>query len=336
VQLDIEQPSELLRYLRAEHWLAEDEEPRIRVLTGGVSNKTVLVEREDGSWLLKQALPKLRVPVDWFSDPLRIHREAGALRWLERNGPKGVVPRFVFEDRSRHVLCMEALPASYENWKQKLLSGRVEQGDVERFGLLLGVVHRRSSEQLAELRPEFGDRTFFETLRLEPYYLYTAQQVPAAADFLSALVEATRAVAAALVHGDFSPKNVLVRGERLVLLDHEVAHIGEPAFDLGFSLAHLLSKAHHIPEAREKLLLAAIVYWEVYRAEAGESGFVDALEEKAVRHTLACLLARVRGRSQLEYLSDLEKERQASAVLKLVPGPRTLQRLVDDFAAAIA
>jgi 5-methylthioribose kinase len=91
-----------------------------------------------------------------------------------------------------------------------------------------------------------------------------------------------------------------------------------------------------MPEAREKLLLAAIVYWEVYRAEAGESAFVDALEEKAVRHTLACLLARVRGRSQLEYLSDLEKERQARAVLGLVPRPRTLQRLVDDFAAAIA
>jgi 5-methylthioribose kinase len=334
--LDIEQPRELLQYLKAAHWLAEEEEPRIRILTGGVSNKTVLVERERGSWVLKQALAKLRVRVEWFSDPLRIHREADALRWFERNGPQGAVPRFVFEDRSQHVLCMEAVPATYENWKEKLLSGRVERGDVERFGRLLGIIHRRSAEQLEELRPAFGDRVFFETLRLEPYYRYTAEQVPAAARFLSTLVGETRAVAAVLVHGDFSPKNVLVCGDRLVLLDHEVAHLGEPAFDLGFSLAHLLSKANHLPEARDDLLAAATTYWDVYVAEVGGSAFVEALEERTIRHTLACLLARVRGRSQLEYLSDLEKERQAAAVLRLLPGPPMLRRLVGDFAAALA
>ena len=93
------------------------------------------------------------------------------------------MPRFVFEDRSAHVLCMEAVPGTFENWKEKLLAGRVEQGDVERFGRLLGVVHRRSAEQLDDLRPAFGDRTFFETLRLEPYYLYTAGQVPEAGPF---------------------------------------------------------------------------------------------------------------------------------------------------------
>src|SRR5689334_22184756 len=106
VNVDIEQPDELLRYLRASGRIGEGEEPQIRVLAGGVSNRTVLVEREHESWVLKQALAKLRVPVDWFSDPVRIHREAAALRWLERNAQPGAVPRFVFEDESHHVLCM--------------------------------------------------------------------------------------------------------------------------------------------------------------------------------------------------------------------------------------
>ena len=331
--LDIEQPGELVRYLRATRRIGEEEAPRIRVLAGGVSNRTVLVERESASWILKQALPKLRVPVDWYSDPARIHREAAALRWLERNAPEGSVPGFVFEDREHHVLCMEAVPATYENWKEKLLAGRVERGDVERFGRLLGIVHRRSAEQLEELQPAFGDRAFFESLRLEPYYLYTAAQVPQAAGFLLALVEETRANASVLVHGDYSPKNVLVRGEHLVLLDHEVAHLGEPAFDLGFSLAHLLSKAHHLPQARDLLLASVTVHWRAYVAEAGEAA---ALEEKAVRHTLACLLARTRGRSQLEYMADVEKDRQAAAVVRLLPRPPpTLERLVADFAAAL-
>jgi aminoglycoside phosphotransferase (APT) family kinase protein len=332
-ELDIERPHELVRYLRAVGRIGEHEEPRVRVLQGGVSNRTVLVERETGSWVVKQALPKLRVAVDWFADPGRIHREAEALRWLERNTTEGAVPRFVFEDRARHVLCMEAVPQGYENWKEKLLAGRVERGDLERFGRLLGRIHRQSAAQVEELRPAFGDRAFFEALRLEPYYLYTAERVPPAARFLSALVEETRSVASALVHGDFSPKNVLVREEKIVLLDHEVAHVGEPAFDLGFSLAHLLSKAHRLVELREELLGAALVYRDAYATEAG--GLEPTLEERAVRHTLACLLARVRGRSQLEYLSELEKDRQEAAVLRLLPGRRAIGELVADFEAAL-
>jgi 5-methylthioribose kinase len=107
--LDIEDPASLTSYLQRGGWVAAAEQPRARVLRGGVSNKTVLVEREGGAWVLKQALAKLRVPVDWFSDPMRIHREASALRWFEELAP-GSAPRLVFEDREEHVLCMEAVP----------------------------------------------------------------------------------------------------------------------------------------------------------------------------------------------------------------------------------
>jgi 5-methylthioribose kinase len=113
-ELDIEQPEELVRYLRGGGRLGEEERPRMRVLSGGVSNRVVLVEWESGSWVLKQALPKLRVSVDWFADLARIHRESDALRWLERNAGEGAVPRLVFEDHAHHVLCMEAVPQSYE------------------------------------------------------------------------------------------------------------------------------------------------------------------------------------------------------------------------------
>src|SRR5439155_688080 len=215
--------------------LAAGERPRARILPGGVSNKTVLVERDGEAWVLKQALAKLRVPVDWFSDPIRIHREASALRWFEELAP-GAAPKLVFEDRDEHVLCMEAVPEPHENWKDKLLDGRVDRDDVRQFGALLGDVHRRSAARLDALEPEFGDRSFFESLRIEPYYLYTAERVPAAAPFLLALVDETRPIAAALTHGDFSPKNVLVYQGRPKLLDYEVAHIGDPALDLGFSL----------------------------------------------------------------------------------------------------
>src|SRR5205823_8859415 len=92
--LDIEQPDALVAYLRRSGRIGPDECPRVRVLAGGVSNRTVLVERRAPAghaeaWVLKQALPKLRVPVDWFSSPARIHREALGLRWLARLAPPG-------------------------------------------------------------------------------------------------------------------------------------------------------------------------------------------------------------------------------------------------------
>lgn len=333
--VDIEQETSLVAYLRGGGWIRRGERVCVRVLHGGVSNKTVLVERDGEGWVLKQALAKLRVPVDWFSDPMRIHREASALRWLQRLAPQGGVPRLVFEDPVHHILCMEAVPEPHENWKEKLLSGRVEPAEVKQFALLLSAIHTRSAEQLDALRPDFGGREFFETLRIEPYYLYAAEREPAAASFFQRLVNETRAVAATLVHGDFSPKNVLIHQGRMKLLDFEVAHIGDPAFDLGFSLAHLLSKAHHLVEVRSEFLASATAYWDAYWEVVGEAPFAEDLEERAVRHACGCLLARVRGRSQLEYLSDGEKERQAVAVVRLLPGPSTVAGLRDAFAAEL-
>jgi aminoglycoside phosphotransferase (APT) family kinase protein len=315
--LDIEQPGALVSYLKGIGRVGEDEEPVVRVLAGGVSNRTVLVERPEvgGAWVVKQALPKLRVAVDWFSDPERIHREAMGLRWLEALAPPGTITPLVFEDRDNYLLAMEAVPEPHENWKTMLLGRRLETDHVEQFGRLLGTVHRRGYERREESESVFGDRSYFESLRLEPYYGYTAEQVPDAADFLRAVVEETRARSDTLVHGDYSPKNILVREGRLVLLDHEVIHFGEPAFDLGFSLTHFLSKAHHLRDMREDFADAARFYWATYREVIEELPWVVDIEQRAVRHTLGCLLGRVAGRSPLEYLDESERARQREAGL---------------------
>jgi aminoglycoside phosphotransferase (APT) family kinase protein len=332
--LDIEQPGALVGYLKETGRVRKDEEPVVRVLTGGVSNRTVLVERPEagGVWVVKQALPKLRVAVDWFSDPERIHREALGLRWLETLAPPGTITSLVFEDRDNHLLAMEAVPEPHENWKTMLLGGRLENDHVEQFGRLLGTVHRGGYERREESEPAFRDRSHFESLRLEPYYGYTAEQVADAADFLRVLVEETRARRDTLVHGDYSPKNILVREGRLVLLDHEVIHFGEPAFDLGFSLTHFLSKAHHLPDMREGFADAARFYWETYRKVVEELPWAADIEQRAVRHTLGCLLARVAGRSPLEYLDECERARQREAVLALLPCPSgSVAGLVEGF-----
>jgi 5-methylthioribose kinase len=328
--MDIEIPAELRAYLSERNWNpAEVTQARIEVLCGGVSNRTVLVDFPGGrSLVLKQALAKLRVKADWFCAPERIHREAAGLRWLAALAPQGTITPFVFEDLEHHVLAMEAVPKPHENWKSMLLNGDVQQDQVEQFGRLLGKIHRVPLNQRSKLEIEFKDRTFFESLRLEPYYSYSAQNVPEAAEFINQLIHDTRAECSALVHGDYSPKNVLVHAGHLILLDHEVIHWGDPAFDLGFSMTHLLSKAHHLPQHRSAFAKATRQYWEAYADNSCES--------RAVRHTLGCLLARVAGRSPLEYLNEKERARQKRAVLKLMAKPpHKISALIEDFLACL-
>ena len=333
--MDIERADALRAYLLEKGVLTDGENVSMTVLKGGVSNRTVLVEREGDAWVLKQALAKLRVAVDWYSSPERIHREAAGMRFLKRFAPAGSVTPLVFEDETEHVLAMEAVPQPHENWKTMLLQGDLQCGHVRQFATLLGYVHRNAflaNEASGEVAEAFADRNYFEDLRLEPYYLYTAERVPEAADFLNALVEDTRKRPFTLVHGDYSPKNVLVHKDKLILLDHEVIHFGDPAFDVGFGTTHLLSKAHHLPKMRKAFAEAAVDFWTQYRRTLGELPFAASLETYAVRHTLGCLLARVAGRSPLEYLDDEEKGRQKRVVLDFMKDePSSVPQLVHRF-----
>jgi len=334
-KIDIEDPSQLARYLRDTGRIGAREEPILKRLSGGVSNKTVWLQRSRGqAWVIKQALPKLRVRSDWFSDPARIDIEANGLRYLPRVAPKGSITPLVFQDTAQNLLAMEAVPEPHQNWKQQLLSAKVQRELFSRFAELLGSIHRESFRLRHELEPIFAEKRFFKTLRMEPYYEYSAEAVPQAGAFLKELVTWTLSRSDTLVHGDFSPKNVLVHNERLILLDHEVLHFGDPAFDIGFSLTHFLSKALHVHEKRLALIEGAQWYWSRYRDEV--SGMPWDLDIRAAKHLLACLLARVCGRSPLEYLNDEERLIQRQVAIEMInENFTTVDRVIAGFAERI-
>jgi 5-methylthioribose kinase len=261
--------------------------------------------------------------------------EAKALRWLNRLAPPGPTPLFTFEDPANHLMAMEAIPDDHENWKSVLLSGRIVPDHFEQFGFLLGSIHRKSVEAGREVCAAFADTSYFESLRLEPYYLYTAERIPEASSFLRALSEETKRHKLCLVHGDFSPKNALLYRSKLVLLDYEVVHYGDPAFDVGFALTHFLSKANHMRTKRAHLVSAAERFWRVYLNGIALLGW-DAIEPRIVRHILGCMLARVAGKSPLEYLTAEEAARQRNIVLLLMQNlPNKVGNLIDEFSDKI-
>ena len=159
-----------------------------------------------------------------------------------------------------------------------LLAGDA-RGHVEQVARLLAPDPPRRRRRNAAIAAEFADRSFFG--RCGWSHITCTQ--PAAAGFLHALVSETRACRLTLVHGDYSPKNILVHDGRLILLDHEVIHFGDPAFDLGFSMAHLLSKAHHLPDQRARFAEAARLAWRVYHGAVRDCDWAGAWA-RAVRH----------------------------------------------------
>jgi 5-methylthioribose kinase len=337
MSVDIEDTDQLLNYLQITQRIGSNEIPVVRQLKGGVSNKTVWLQRPDGSaWVLKQALPKLRVKSDWFSDPARIRIEAEALRFLPNIVPPGTITPLIFEDPGQNILAMEAVREPHQNWKEKLLSGEIDLALVREFARLLGLMHQRSHLRSDLLNTNFSDRTFFQALRLEPYYEYSATVMPTARPFLAALVADTLSRRETFVHGDFSPKNILIYQHQPILLDHEVAHYGDPAFDLGFSLTHFLSKAHHLPNHRSVLIEAVLCFWQTYFELVRQSPWNAELERRAIRHTCACLLARTVGRSPLEYLNESEQRKQAGAALRLMAiQPGSIPELAQIFVREI-
>ena len=313
--MDIERGEDLEQYVSAElgAWVSD-----YRVLHGGVSNRTVMVTLSDGRrWVVKQALEKLRVKEPWYCDPERVHREALAMRIFSRlNRPNHFVS-LVHEDMDRHIIVMEAVPEPAENWKTLLLAGNIDLTLVKQFASLLAQIHNASDLLSQDERELLTEQTYFQPLRIEPYYRFVLEQEPGMEALLNRAILEASSRHEAVVHGDFSPKNVLVSGSQIVLLDHEVIHLGDPGFDLGFALTHLLSKARHLPGQQARFIEAAGLFWQTYAERVAFPG----IEERAVLHTLCCLMARVRGRSPLEYLSAASREQQRQEVLRLSAKP---------------
>lgn len=308
---------ELLPQLRAAGLLAADEPAELVPLRGGVSSDIVCVQAADGrKFVVKRALAKLKVKDEWLADTGRNRAEQAWFAYAARLAP-AAVPRLLH--RGPDWFAMEFLGGDLANWKEELLAGRANLAHARRAGAFLGAMHRVSWGD-AEARDTFATGRNFHDLRIEPYLVTTGRRMPALRAAFEAEAARLAATALALVHGDFSPKNLLVGDDRLVVLDAEVAWFGDPAFDLAFLLTHLHLKAL-VHAARPDALLELVpVFWTSYGEALGAHADA-ALEARTVRLLLMLLLARVHGKSPVEYLDASRRERVTRFGSAHLPAP---------------
>ncbi|MBB6673044.1 aminoglycoside phosphotransferase family protein [Cohnella nanjingensis] len=249
-------------------------------------------------WVLKQALGKLDVAEDWFADVGRIEREQQAMRFLEPMMPDGSVPRVVHSDAINHVFMMTCAPEEATSWKKRLMEGEFQPDVARNAGLLLRAMHENSRRLAGQAQQEaFGDMTYFRELRIDPFHRHLIGKYQELGPELEALIGDLEENRNCLVHGDFSPKNMLVDdNQRVILLDYEVAHWGNPVFDLAFLLAHLLLKGWVLGKQADALRLMER-FLEAY-------DFNQETDARLIGHTGALLLSRIDGKSTVGYVKE--------------------------------
>ncbi len=323
--------SDLIAALARMAVVSTNQHIKLTPLAGGVSSDIYRADLPSGVVCVKRALPRLKVAADW---QVPVDRNRYEVAWLRVVGGivPAAVPAILGEDEQAGAFAMAWLsPERYPVWKSQLAEGSAQIRSAAHVGEILGRIHAATADR-ADLAARFATDRLFHALRLDPYLNTAAVAHPDLAAQLHALVATTARTRRVLVHGDFSPKNILIGPDGPVIVDAECAWFGDPAFDLAFVLNHLLLKALWRPQWRSDYaamfdaLVAAYrphVAWEAWRA----------LDARTAALLPGLLLARVDGKSPVEYLTDRHAQDyvRGFARARLSEPVATLDQLVQAF-----
>ena len=310
--------------------ISRDQTPRMTALAGGVSSDIWRVDLVDGPICVKRALPELKVAAQW---QVPVERNTYEYAWMDTVGrfcPQAV-PRLIGHDPKSGLFAMAYLdPSEYPVWKAQLREGRADSSFAAQVGATLATIHRATAGD-GDIQARFASDTIFHAIRLEPYLIAAGKRHPDLAATLRALVETTATTRYALVHGDVSPKNILVRGQGPVFLDAECAWYGDPAFDLAFCLNHFLLKCLWTPYAANEFLACFRAIADTYLAQVSWEPRREC-ETRAAYLLPGLFLARVDGKSPVEYLTDeRDKDRVRKVARTLLLEPTNQLEVVCDM-----
>ncbi len=291
----------------------------VRALTGGVASDIAAVDVGNRRICTKFALEKLRVAEEWHAP---VDRNGAEYAWLAFAGKTvpGSAPMLFGRDAELNGFAMEFLQGDdIYLWKTALLDGQPDRDEAAKVAAALGEIHAASARPGFDAAP-FQNRQDFYDLRLEPYLAYTASVHNELAASMQSLIESLQSNERVLIHGDVSPKNILFRNGEPVFLDAECATMGDPGFDVAFCLNHLLLKSFHMPDRADERLASVRRFWAAYASKVHWED-IGNLENRVCKLLPALMLARIDGKSPVEYLSGGNHKRIRAFSIPLVGKP---------------
>ncbi len=310
--------------------IADPAEASFEALTGGVSSDIWKVTTPEGTFCIKRALARLKVAADWNA-PVERNRYEVAWTRIAHGIVPGAVPEILHHDAAEMFCAMTYLsPDDHRLWKSDLRDGRAAAADATEIGRRLGRIHATTANN-PQVAAQFPRSDIFHAIRLEPYLEATAAAHPDMREALFGLSRRTGATRLVMIHGDVSPKNILLGPDGPVFLDAECACIGDPAFDLAFCLNHLLLKCLWNPAARSGFFACFEAMTQAYLAEVNWEP-AAAVEQRAASLLPGLFLARIDGKSPVEYIqSETDRDRVRRCARGLLAAPPS--RLTEVLAA---
>lgn len=288
---------------------------RIEPMVGGISSETFSVQLSSGAYVVKRSLAKLNVVEDWHADPRRVVAEGHALEWFHSLTP-ALVPKPLAIVEDYWALVLPMAPAPSPDLRRVLLDfpENFNPEHARVLGETLALWH--SADPSPMQGSDLDDVVRLTDLRIDPFYRGMAERWPEHSTTIKALVDELTNEKLAVVHGDFTPKNVLcLPGGSLWVIDTEVAHIGNPVLDTAPMMAHLILKTmvhSHQDEIRTRI-------------QQAQSDFLGQLPEVSRppslgAHTGLFMAVRVAGRAQVPYLSEEQKQTAENVARALLNG----------------
>jgi len=299
--IDISDKSVLTGYLMNRGIIDETTPYSIKYCMGGVSGTVAFVTTGDQELIVKQALAKLKVKEDWLCDPKRMYVEQLSNIIYNKYVPENV-PAVLFYDSENYIYGRVAAPESCTMWKSDLMEGLLDFRVARKSMESLVIVHNKCSND-EEVAREFADKKVFYDLRISPYIEFTVSKHPEFKELGNHLSKVLMEEAVTLVHGDYSPKNIMVDGSKIFILDFEVANFGHPIFDLAFFSNHFILKSVKFRNMNAAYISMLSFMLDIY-FKGMEYAPASYLEDDFIPLLGMLMLARVDGKSPVEYLVD--------------------------------
>lgn len=354
-----------LEYLRHRGSVSPEGEVLVQSLSGGVANVVLKIMdmnagepvgtdmrtagqikrgvpdkrmRSGACFVIKQPLGEFRTSAKWPVDRDRLWVERDALVMLGEILPADSLPTVLWSDLENYVLAISVAPVGAVNWKKQLLAGQVDRRAAEAAAEILVMLHASTMNE-AKWAQRFGEPRGFIQQRIDPYLRFVAEKNKSVALALQEIERELLGHPKCLIHGDFSPKNMLWRAPaegqsaHLFVLDFEVVFYGNPAFDVTTLLNHLLLKAFYLKKRWRAAMIAADYFWQTYR-ETAPKVMAAEISESGGRILAALLLARMDGKSPVEYITEEDQKNviRRCATELLLQGDHSMDAAIDHIA----
>ena len=271
-------------------------------LEGGVSSEVYYVKTNKKEYCIKRSLKKLLVKKEWIANTNRIKFEYLWLKHCRSILKKNIPETFEFNSRKKYIVMQYLDTSDYKTLKELFFDKIVNIKTIKLISKHLYKIHANSNNVKTKNIFKGNNKNFYD-LRLDPYFNEIGRVYPRYKEYIEHLNKNYLKNSNTLVHGDFSPKNILIGKNKIIYLDAECCNFGDPVFDLVFFTNHLLIKSIYFKNKSQEFIKSYMMFYKEYLNNLSPKEH-KLYVERIIKMTPVMLLARIDGKSPVEYINS--------------------------------